>query len=104
LQLYQQAFYLKEMTGLGGLVDKFAYFIGATHKWHLSKYIFHTFHTLSLSLFPRHRIAGGKKAYFKCGTSCASNREPSLQFMYYMHTIHTYIHTYVIELNREAYG
>lgn len=71
--------------GIGSRVARFAYFIEATHKWHLSKHIFHTYptnthtqrdtHTCVGSLFSLLALPEGKKAYFKCGTSCAPNRD-----------------------------
>lgn len=76
--------------GGGGKAGGLAYFIVATHKWHLSKHIFHTSHPLFL-------LARGKKAYFKCGTSCASNRMSEQSSMCMREgerrAVHTHTHT-----------
>lgn len=74
LQFQQQASNLVEWQtkmgggcgrGRGSRVARFAYFIEATHKWHLSKHIFHTYpthtHTYVGSLFSLLALPGGKK-------------------------------------------
>lgn len=67
--------------GRGSRVARFAYFIEATHKWHLSKHIFHTYptHTLThicrFSLLPS-RIARGQKSIFQVRHfMCAKQRQ-----------------------------